>query len=455
MKSAALPCLLSAAAGAAVSALFLTTSTPEKPAAPIFRRTQVVTAPAGSAGMAPGSAAPGSAAPSAERISPARPLSGEEITAAATEILNHPDPVAALSLFSDLLRNLSPENASAAWQAFSSHQGTSPISYTTLLAHQWGSVDGKGALRFLASEKSGTASQARYHALASWASQSPQDAVAWYNENANGDRAKAGGKAKSADLLLAGLVEGIARKDIDAATRLVVSAETSEAQRSGLLASLASRQLALGTDQANAWVAGISDPELQKSARVSLARTMASQNIESAATWAAAQASAPGGQDAVGSVARTWAAREPGKAIAWINTLPEGPARQEAWEDAMRSWTRKDPEASSQHVRSMPAGPSRDAAVSSLTRTIAREDPTAAIAWAQTIADPAARSETLLRTAQLWNTVDAAAASQWAASNLPPDLQQRFTAEPIRSNPDGGGKASRKLPGAARAGKRR
>ena len=121
----------------------------------------------------------------------------------------------------------------------------------------------------------------------------------------------------------------------------------------------------------------------------------------------------------------------------------------------MRSWTRKDPEASSQHVRDMPTGPSRDAAVSSLTRTIAREDPTAAIAWAQTIADPAARSETLLRTAQLWNTVDAAAASQWAASNLPPDLQQRFTAEPLRSNPDGGGKAFRKLPGAARPGKRR
>jgi hypothetical protein len=405
--------------------------------------------------MAPRSAAPGPLAPNAEGPSPARPRSGEEITAAAAEILNHPDPVAALSLFSNLLRNLSPENASAAWQAFASHQGPSLISYTTLLAHQWGSVDGAGALQFLSSEKSRDAFQARYHALSSWASQSPQDAIAWYNETSNADRAKGGGKAKSADLLLAGLVEGIARQDADAATRLVASAETSDAQRSGLIAAIASRQLALGTDKATAWVSSLSDPELQKSARASLARTMASQNVETAAAWAASQASSPGGQDAVGSVARTWAAREPDKTVAWINTLPEGPARQEAWEDAMRSWTRKDPEASSQHVRDMPTGPSRDAAVSSLTRTIAREDPAAAIAWAQTITDPAARSETLLRTAQLWNTVDATAASQWAASNLAPDLQQRFNSEPLRSNPDGGGKALRKMQGAARPGKRR
>ena len=454
MKSAALPCLLSAAAGAAVSALFLPANNPDMPTT-VFRKSQSLTTPSAVVGMEPRSSAPGSLAPRAEKTSPARPLSGEEITAAATEILNHPDPVAALSLFSNLLRDLSPENASAAWQAFASHQGPSPISYTALLAHQWGSVDGKGALQFLASEKSRDALQARYHALSSWASQSPQDAIAWFNENANGDRTRDGGKSKNPGLLLSGLVDGVARHDIDAATRLIASAEAPEWERSRLLASLASRQLALGTDQANAWVAGISDPELQKSARASLGRAMASQNVESAATWAATQASAPGGQDAVGSVARTWAARDPDKAIAWINTLPEGPARQEAWEDAMRSWTRKDPEASSQHLRSMPAGPSRDAAVSSLTRTIAREDPTAAIAWAQTIADPAARSETLLRTAQLWNTVDAPAASQWAASNLPADLQQRFTAEPIRSQPSEGSKAFRKLPGAARPGKRR
>jgi hypothetical protein len=102
----------------------------------------------------------------------------------------------------------------------------------------------------------------------------------------------------------------------------------------------------------------------------------------------------------------------------------------------------------------MPPGPSRDAAVSSLSRTIARNDPTAAIAWANTIADPAARSESLLRTAQLWNSVDAPAASQWAASNLPPDLQQRFASEPFRQkNPSN--RPFKKLPGAPKPAKRR
>jgi hypothetical protein len=251
MKSAALPCLLSAAAGAAVSALFLPANNPDMPTT-VFRKSQSLTTPSAVVGMEPRSSAPGSLAPRAEKTSPARPLSGEEITAAATEILNHPDPVAALSLFSNLLRDLSPENASAAWQAFASHQGPSTISYTALLAHQWGSVDGKGALQFLASEKSRDALQARYHALSSWASQSPQDAIAWFNENANGDRTRDGGKSKNPGLLLSGLVDGVARHDIDAATRLIASAEAPEWERSRLLASLASRQLALGTDQARA-----------------------------------------------------------------------------------------------------------------------------------------------------------------------------------------------------------
>ena len=70
------------------------------------------------------------------------------------------------------------------------------------------------------------------------------------------------------------------------------------------------------------------------------------------------------------------------------------------------------------------------------------------------IADPAARSESLLRTAQLWNSVDAPAASQWAAANLSPDLQQRFSSEPFRQT-KGANRPFKNLPGSPSPPKRR
>lgn len=371
------------------------------------------------------------------------------------QILATADPLEQAEAFSALLRQLSPENAAAAWQALSSHQGSDASRFTSLFASQWGAIDGPGALKTLASSRNRDSVSARYHVMSGWASRDPDAALAHLNAASKAtanDPDPSNQNRRQLALLKSGIADGMARSNPDAATRWIATLD--EKERAPLLASLASRQMNRGFASASQWADSISDPSLRSAALASVAHRFAAESPESAAAWAASTASKPGGQQAVGAVAREWTARDPEKAVAWISSLPEGPARQEAWEDAMRSWTRKDPEASSQHLQSMPPGPSRDAAVSSLSRTIARNDPTAAIAWANTIADPAARSESLLRTAQLWNSVDAPAASQWAAANLPPDLQQRFSSEPLRQkNP--ANRPLKNVPGTPKPPKRR
>ncbi|RFC52350.1 MAG: hypothetical protein DVB22_000717 [Verrucomicrobia bacterium] len=454
MLRPSLLCLLSAVSASALTWL---TTRPAASSPSTTTRTTPASLSASSPHNPSPSARPSAAASSSTSSSsrPSAPPDAAAIPDLINQILATSDPLEQSEAFSALLRQLTPENAAAAWQALSSHQGTDAARFTTLFAHQWGTIDGPGALKTLASSKNRDAYSARYHVMSGWASRDPDTALAHLNAAAKATANDPDGSnqnRRQLALLKAGIADGMARSNPDAATRWIASLD--EKERGPLLASLASRQMDRGFDTASQWADSISDPSLRAAALASVAHRFASESPESAAAWAASTASKPGGQLAVGAVAREWTARDPEKAVAWISSLPEGPARQEAWEDAMRSWTRNDPEASSQHLKSMPPGPSRDAAVSSLSRTIARNDPTAAIAWANTIADPAARSESLLRTAQLWNSVDAPAASQWAASNLPPDLQQRFASEPFRQkNPSN--RPFKKLPGAPKPAKRR
>jgi hypothetical protein len=448
-------CLLSAVSASALTWLATRPATPS-PSNPTTRHTPSslsASSPHNPSPSARPSASPTTSATSSSR--PTAPPDAAAIPDLINQILATTDPLDQAEAFSALLRQLSPENAAAAWQALSSHKGSDAARFTDLFAHQWGAIDGPGALKSLASSKNRDSYSARYHVMSGWASRDPDAALAHLNAaskaTANDPDASNQNRRQLA-LLKAGIADGMARSNPDAATRWIASLD--EKERAPLLASLASRQMDRGFDTASQWADSISDPALRSAALASVAHRFASESPESAAAWAASTASKPGGQQAVGAVAREWTARDPEKAVAWISSLPEGPARQEAWEDAMRSWTRNDPEASSQHLKSMPQGPSRDAAVSSLSRTIARNDPTAAIAWANTIADPAARTESLLRTAQLWNSVDAPAASQWAAANLPPDLHQRFASEPFRQN-KGTNRPLKKLPGAPKPPKRR
>lgn len=407
--------------------------------------------PAGAPSVRPGqtvlAAAPGPASPTPRQAAPDRwpaqrsnigKIPAGSMQAIIEAILQEGNPVLAMEAFSALLRELTPENAGAAWTAMStlSRKGEG-FRYLPLLAHAWGALDGAAALAgILASgDKKGGGKdelKAQSHAMSGWAAKDPAAALTWIRdrEKLNGSLTE-GKEDASRDLanLKNSLIRGLATADPAQAVAMLASFK--EEERVPMAGLIAREQYRLGMDAAAQWAGSLPDATLRDHAMASLLREYAGEDPAKAAAWLTARTGLQGNAEAVAAVARGWAAGDPAAAANWITTLPEGPARDAAWQDVMRSWNRRDPLASSTLLAQMPAGSSRDAAVSSLTRSIARSDPDAAIQWAQSIQDPTERETALVRSVQLWSSKDQAAAAEWVqSSGVQPEVQQRML-EPL------------------------
>lgn len=361
-------------------------------------------------------------------------LPAASMDAAVEAMMRERDPLVAMEAFTALLRELTPENAAAAWESMSARfHGAEAFRYLPLLAHAWGAMDGPAALAAIQSGGDRDDLKARLSVMGGWASRDSGGALAWLKEQETAaDGLKEGKQEAMQDLRLlkAGLIRGLAAHDPNQALALLPGLE--EKERGPMMAMIAKEQFRLGMDAASQWAGSISDPALREQALASLVRQYASDDPAKAAAWLTAQGPTAGNPAAIGAVAMEWAARDPAAAVKWMDALPEGPAKNEAWEDALRSWSKKDPMASSTYLSQMPAGPARDSAVSSLSRSIAREDPDAAIQWANSIQDPAARETALVRSVQLWGSKNQSAAADWIqSSGLQPEVQQRMM-EPLK-----------------------
>ncbi len=366
-------------------------------------------------------------------------ITAEAMPDAVAAMLLERDPLLAMEAFTALLRELTPDNAAAAWEAMSGRiHGAEAFRYLPLLAHAWGALDGPGALAVIKSGGDRDGLKARLSVMGGWATRDSSGALAWLKaQEASADGLKEGKPEAMQELriLKAGLIRGLAAHDPDQAMGLLPSME--EKERGPMVSLIAREQFRLGIDAATQWAGAISDPALREQAMASLVRQYATDDPAKAAAWLSTQNGTANNPSSIGAVAREWAAKDPAAAVQWMDGLAEGPAKNEAWEDALRSWSKKDPLASSTYLSKMPVGPARDSAVSSLSRSIAREDPDAAIQWANTIQDPAARETALVRSIQLWSTRDQAAAAQWiGASGLQPEVQQRMLEPLVRREPN-------------------
>ena len=356
-------------------------------------------------------------------------IAPEGMDAAVQAMMLERDPLLAMEAFTALLRELTPENAAAAWESMSGRfHGAEALRYLPLLAHAWGALDGPGALAVIKSGGDRDDLKARLSAMGGWATKDSGEALAWLKDQETTAGGLKEGKQEAMQelrLLKAGLIQGLAAQDPNRAMSLLPSMD--EKERGPLMAVIAREQFRLGMDAASQWAGSIADPALREQAMASLVRQYANDDPAKAAAWLTAQGGTTGSPAAIGSVAREWAAKDPAAAVIWMDSLPDGPAKNEAWEDALRSWSKKDPMASSTYLSQMPTGPARDSAVSSLSRSIAKEDPDAAIQWANSIQDPAARETALVRSVQLWSSKNQAAAADWIqSSGLQPEVQQRM-----------------------------
>lgn len=347
-------------------------------------------------------------------------ISAEKMADAMREALRASDPVKSAMYFAQLVKEMTPANAAAAFNTVrETVAGFESMLYLPMLTYQWGAIDGEKALASI-KEIGGRDSLFNSPAtLAGFASANPEAAKKWLAENRS---------AENRALLERSLVSGLARSDFAAATDYVMSLD--EKERGQYVDVLVEQKIKNGLLSAADWALALGNTEMKTSALSRVADQYARQDPAKAADWVKQHASADFAQDAVGSVARQYAEKNPTAALTWAGTLPESAARTDAYGRIFREWGRSDPTAASETLNSMPAGDSKDEAITSFTRSIARENPEDAVTWAATISNPQEREAAQIEIVQRWRAADAAAASAWAASNLSPQAQQQASQPP-------------------------
>lgn len=350
-------------------------------------------------------------------------ISPEQIKVAMLEAVRDNDQARSMMRFSLLLKELTPENAPAAFKTIrETVTGFEAMRFLPMLNYAWGSIDGKSALEAM-KDLGMTGPEGMFAnatTLAGYASTDPEAARKWLDENHS--------EGPTRGILERAYVAGLARSDLAEATRYVESLP--EDQRAGYIDLLIEQKIKDGITQSADWALSLSDPAMKTAALDRVAQQYARQDPATAANWVKLYASESYGKNAVATIAQEYANRAPADALRWAATLPNGESQNEAYSRIFQEWGRSDPTTASETLNSLPPGTSKDQAISSFTRTIARENPEDAIAWASTIGDSATREAAQIEVVQRWRFTDAEAANQWAAANLSPEAQAKASQWP-------------------------
>ena len=379
-------------------------------------------------------------------------ISSEDMTAAIEQMRKENDPILRRKLFTELLENLTPENAQAAYVALQNGRrrgrgaGDDEL---RLMAHAWGRIDGPGAIKALTDMRAerdgeeGGRGRGRggerggidlVSVLSGWAT-ADGGAAANYVSGVEDEREKS--------MLSYGVVRGMMVNGVDEAMAYVSSLPQTEdggRTQNWYMSTIASEMLEEGLDSAKAWVDTITDPNLRGGALSRVAESAVRDDLESAVEWVTQYAGDEAGQRAVNRVANEWAEDDPQAVLTWADSLPDA-AKAEAYGEAFEEWTRQDATAAGEYLTNMEASPARDSAVEEFATTLSREDPATAIQWANSISDGESRTETLTQVARSWYYRDREAATQWIeTSGLPEESVEAITAERRGFDPRGGGR---------------
>ena len=355
-------------------------------------------------------------------------IAAERMKEAMRTAVRHPDPSRSMFYFSQLIKELTIENAPAALKGITENTGGAESTrYLSLLAHAWGEKGGQLALDGLDALRGPESDQAKGTALAAWAATDSDTAMKWIRERNAQKNAASLPQSESEQLedsaLKRGMITGLARGDVDVALQYLQTLDLSD--QSEFIGVLAQQKLKESPTVGAAWAERLPTEEMRIVALEAVGNQLLRQDLDTAVQWAEKVAARPDAHDAVGGVASEMARRNPLEAAAWVSRLPGGASQEQAFEEVFAPWTRSDPMAASQSLAGMAPGPGRDSAIQAFSRTLARESPMDALAWAKVMTDPEDRADVQIYIARRWQATAPQEAKAWIAANLPPGLQIR------------------------------
>ncbi|MCX8239323.1 MAG: hypothetical protein OSB05_10930 [Akkermansiaceae bacterium] len=334
--------------------------------------------------------------------SPSTLLSDEDLAELGREFRSAKGPIARRLVFTEMLKNLTPENA-LLMREHISHLPPSSSEYRDF-HYAWGALAGQEVVEFGIT----TPGDDMGPAIAGWASANPENAIAWlknldmksnpaYRELLDIPQLTVEGLTSH---FSRALVNGLADSDPTIATDFVLDRfENGDKSAHQLMHTIAGAHFKTGDPtQATNWIASIPESDLKNTTMHRVAGEIANHN--------------------------------PQQALDWLQSTPQNESRAHGIGATLHTWAGKSPEKAANYISAMPASKDRDSATYGYATRVVHDNPTVGVEWASNIADPGARTSALVDTGRVFYRRDREAAQEWlSTSNLSQEAIQKITSE--------------------------
>ncbi|MGB6220243.1 hypothetical protein [Haloferula sp.] len=286
----------------------------------------------------------------------------------------------------------------------------------SLILQAWSERDPMAAIGYL--EENGAADWERETTLGTWAALDPAGAFAWASTSEDD-----GGTNN----WMLGAMRGIAATSPELARDYLMQMENGET-RNRSLKSMQAYVMQYGSDYAENWIAGISDPEIQNRASHELADDLTELDPVRAGEWNARIEDTRTRRSISETVSDRWARQDVEGARRWVESLPED-TRTEAAEGVARHYARQDPVAAADWLQGLGNNPDYDGARQTLIREAYRQNPETSLSFISNISDESERNKSYDRYLRDWIRKDSDSAMNWAQTNqasLPEKIVNRY-----------------------------
>lgn len=293
------------------------------------------------------------------------------------------NPVVRLRAFSELLEDGSPQSIEQAKEIYEKlPEGPQRFSELRLLAFSWGQSDPVSALEWSNNldgfdKRIGTGS-----VLDSWARYDSESAIAWANENFEGED----------NPYYSAIISGMSENNLIGASELMTTMPYGR-NRGRAASILVERTWQMGEDVAIHFADNLPEGSIQNFAFGEIAKKIAKDDLGRAVQWVEKMDESEVKVRVSEDVAERWAKDSPAEAAEWVSKMPEGEARSESMEEVVTQWARKDPIATAEWLNQFPSGELMDEPIQRFVREVARKDPDTALTWAQSIMDEERRKK--------------------------------------------------------------
>lgn len=323
-------------------------------------------------------------------------------------IMDTVDPLARAQAWLDFINTLEPDQFESVVADFRDSGFTREnMSEYAMLLTAWAKVDPLEALDYA---KANTGNPfARNTILASWVTTDPEAAIAWANDNYDGDQANP---------YMVGVIRGLAQYDPVRASELMASMPYSN-ERGNALSAILPHIISQGGDAAKNWAMSIDDERLRDGAIRRISEQLAKDDPRGTAEWLATN----GGDAANGSIDNVmgvWAGKDSSAAIAHFEGMPSGELRSNALRGLTNHMATENPREAANFLDSH-ANDADDNTYRQFVWHSFRDEPAIAAEYIARIGNEDERNRMYRRTLEGWMWQDLEGASQWIGSAQLPE----------------------------------